>query len=139
MSSSDAPKSRPDIDSKGRRLLRKLQIQVEERLRRLGDVLETKATTSWVSFRSKGLRRVFAEVRAHRHDVEAFILPPVESLTEGDGLPVPSPPSQGWGWFRSKFRVTSENELAVATDLLVQSYDLRQEMSRRSSNRGSDS
>lgn len=133
MSSGTGPRMQRVIVSVGQRLLSGLQDRVRKRLRSMGDVLETKVTPSWVSFRSRNLRRVFAEVRAHCHDIEAFILPPVGSLAGADGIAFPSPPTQGWGWFQSKFRVTRTEELAVAADLLLQSYTLRREMSRKGS------
>ncbi len=123
----------PHTDSLGQRLLGKLQERVRKRLLRLGDELELKAMTSWVSFKSRKVRRVFAEVRAHRKDVEAFILPPIEFLGEADGMAMPAPPTQGWGWFRSKLRITKKEELAAATDLILLSYTVRREMNRRGS------
>lgn len=134
--SNSGPEVGPDTASQGQKLLSGLQERVRKRLLRMGDELETKAMISWVSFKSRDVRRVFAEVRAHRKDIEAFILPLVESPGEADGVALPAPPTQGWGWFRSKLRITREEELAVATDLLLLSYTVRREMNRKGSRGG---
>ncbi len=124
------PRQKAGPKAGGKTLLRALKARVGARLTEAGDRLETKAMTGWVSFKSRDLRRVFAEVRPHRHNVEAFILPPVASLTGADGVALPSPPTQGWGWFQSKFHITRTEDVGVAVDLLIQSYVLRREMTR---------
>jgi hypothetical protein len=122
----------PGKEIQGWRVMRALTEEVEKLLRGAGDQLLASPKTGWVSFKSAALRRVFAEIRPHRRDVEVFILPPVEDLRRPNGLASPSPPSQGWGWFRSKFRVRRVEEVVAAADLLFQSYLHRKEMSRRS-------
>jgi hypothetical protein len=111
--------------------MKALEEEVQELLRGSGDELLADPKTGWVSFNSVRLRRVFAEIRPHRQDVEVFILPPVEALRRPNGLAIPSPPSQGWGWFQSKFRVRGVEEVRAAADLVFQSYQRRVEMSRR--------
>lgn len=116
--------------NQGPALLEALEQSVAEALRRRGDVLEARQRTGWVAFRSRQLQRVFAEVRAHRGDVEAFILPAPHELPRANGLARAAPPTQGWGWFQSKFRVREATALDDATELLLASYRRRWEMGR---------
>lgn len=99
-------------------------------LRERGDDLEARPRTGWVAFRSRRLQRVFAELRAHRQDVEAFLLPAPEELGVRNGLARLAPPTQGWGWFRSTFRVRAPAEVEEAVALLLASYRRRWQMSQ---------
>ncbi|MFQ5920296.1 MAG: hypothetical protein ACE5I4_09690, partial [Thermoplasmata archaeon] len=56
----------------GEALLRNLERKVSRSLEGRGDHLEARHTGHWVSFRSRKLERVFAELRPHRRDVEIF-------------------------------------------------------------------
>ncbi len=115
----------------GRELLQGLQAEVARRLARFGDELQVRVMRGWISFRSQHLQRVFAELRPHRRDVEAFILPPTEALDGSSSLASSSPPTQGWGWFRSKFRLSRWEDVEAASDLVFQSYLFRKQMVSR--------
>ncbi len=126
--------------SLGMRLLESLRRQVAFQLEGINDELQVKVMRHWISFRSQRVQRVFAELRPHRRDLEAFILPPVEALEGENGLAESSPPTQGWGWFQSRFRLVREEDVKAATDLVLQSYVFRARMgtSRRHFDRISD-
>ncbi|MFQ5837492.1 MAG: hypothetical protein ACE5HJ_01750 [Thermoplasmata archaeon] len=115
----------------GWRLFEGLRDDVAKGLQGTSDRLQVHVMRGWISFKSENLKRVFAEVRPHRRDVEVFILPPPEFLERTNGLARSSPPTQGWGWFRSKFRLVRLEDVKSAKDLLMQSYQYRKEMSRR--------
>lgn len=116
--------------SGGSGLLEALGDELSKRLRARGDSLEVRQHQKWVAFSSVELRRVFAEVRSHRRDLEAFILPPSEELRNMNGLARSAPPTQGWGWFQSKFRLGDSEDLPAAVDLLLLSYEYRRRMGR---------
>lgn len=120
----------PAVRERGPDLLRALERAIAGALRVRGDRLLSKDTGHWVSFRSRSVNRVFAELRSHTADVEIFLLPPPEALDTND-IATAAPPTQGWGWFRSKFRVKSGAELRAAQVLLLRSYEARRQMSRR--------
>ncbi len=115
----------PGEERRGYELLEALEERLAKRIRRAGDELQVKPMHHWVAFRSKGLQRAFAELRPHRKDLEAFILLPPDLLGASDGLATAAPPTQGWGWFRTKFRIARWHELEAALDLLVRSYEFR--------------
>ncbi len=114
--------------SLGMRLFEGLRRQVALRLEGIEDELRVKVMRHWISFRSRRVQRVFAELRPHRKDLEAFILPPVQALSGENGLAESSPPTQGWGWFQSRFRLVRAEDVEVATDLVLQSYAFRARM-----------
>lgn len=87
-----------------------------------GDRIREKRGLNWIGWGSVRRDRTFAEVRPHRHRVEVFIRPPVRSLSNPTGLARPAPPSQGWGWFRSRFSVSRPGQIGPAFQLLKQSY-----------------
>src|SRR5213593_3433098 len=69
--------------------------------------------------------RVVAEIRPLRGRVQVFILPGPRELSDGSGLARRAPRSQGWGWFRSRFEVTSMAQVEPAARLIIQSYEHR--------------
>lgn len=115
----------PGVERRGYELLEALEERTAKRLRRAGDELQVKPGRHWVAFRSEGLQRAFAELRPHRKDLEGFVLPPPDAADAPDGLAVAAPPTQGWGWFRSKFRIARWEELEAALELLMRSYEFR--------------
>ncbi|MFQ5552134.1 MAG: hypothetical protein ACE5EW_00170 [Thermoplasmata archaeon] len=118
----------------GEALLRNLERKVSRSLEGRGDVLQARHTGHWVSFRSRNLRRVFAELRAHERDVEIFLLPSPQELGS-DGRVAAAPKTQGWGWFRSRLRLTKVTDLAQTQSLLLRSYEFRARMSREGGRR----
>src|SRR5437870_12374969 len=92
--------------------------------RRHDRVLEH-AGRHWISWRSRRADRVFAEIRPLRGRVQVFILPGLRELSDGSGLARRAPASQGWGWFRSRFEVTSMAQVEPAARLIIQSYEHR--------------
>src|SRR5207245_10899424 len=92
--------------------------------RRHDRILE-RAGRQWISWRSRQADRVFAEIRPLRGRVQVFILPGVRELSDGSGLARRAPRSQGWGWFRSRFEVTSMAQVEPAARLLIQSCEHR--------------
>lgn len=86
------------------------------------DVL-VKVMKHWVAFRSRRKGKAFAEVRLGKRHLEVFILPATEDLLDPAGLTVDVPPTRGWGWFRSRFRLTRAESLESAMGLLWQSYE----------------
>src|SRR3989475_10579089 len=92
--------------------------------RRHDRVLEH-AGRHWISWRSRRADRVFAEIRPLRGRVQVFILPGLRELSDGSGLARRAPRSQGRGWFRSRFEVTSMAQVEPAARLIIQSYEHR--------------
>jgi len=92
--------------------------------RRHDRVLEH-AGRDWISWRSRQADRVFAEIRPLRGRVQVFILPGLRELSDGSGLARRAPRSQGWGWFQSRFEVTSMAQVESAARLIIQSYEHR--------------
>ena len=87
------------------------------------DRIEERRGRHWIGWRSARRDRVFAEVRPHRKRVEVFIRPPLRSLRNPGGLARAAPPTQGWGWFMSRFSVSHPRQVGPAFRLLKQSYD----------------
>ncbi|HEY7589019.1 MAG TPA: hypothetical protein VIB49_09795 [Thermoplasmata archaeon] len=106
---------------------REIVSQLREQLRRLEarhhDRITENGSKHWIGWRSEKFGRVFAEVRALRGRVQVFILPRKQDLTDPAGLVRPAPKSQGWGWFRSHFDVTSLADVEFAFRLIRQSYE----------------
>lgn len=87
------------------------------------DRIEETRGRHWIGWRSARRDRVFAEVRPHRRRVEVFIRPPLRSLRNPGGLARAAPPTQGWGWFMSRFSVSHPRQVGPAFRLLKQSYE----------------
>lgn len=106
---------------------REIVNELRERLRsmghRNGDKIVERPGTHWIGWRSQRNGRVFAEVRPLQKRVQVFILPHRRQLRDPKGLAHAAPPTQGWGWFRSRFDVTSMAEVGPAFELLRQSYE----------------
>lgn len=88
-----------------------------------GDRIEMRVNRHWIAFRSNRQRRAFAEVRPSRFRVEVFILPERRNLSDPAGIARSAPRTQGWNWFRTKFRVIGNGHAKAALSLLRQSYE----------------
>ncbi len=101
--------------------------QLGEMARSLGrqreDTIRQEVGPVWIALRSTKRDRVFAEIRPHRTRVEVFILPRPQDLMDPAGLARRAPPTQGWGWFRTRFHVSSTAEVSFAFRLIRQSYE----------------
>lgn len=117
-------------ETRGGELLRILEEAVAGELRLRGDRLRVRRMEHWVSFGSQKLRRVFAELRPHAANLELFLLPTANELG-ADGRASAAPPTQGWGWFRSKLRITSPGDIATTRAMVIRSYEARCRMNRR--------
>jgi len=106
---------------------REIVAALRERVRiaahRRQDRVVERAGRHWIAWRSRQVDRVFAEIRPLRGRVQVFILPRPRELTDASGLARHAPRSQGWGWFRSRFEVTSMAQVEPAARLIVQSYE----------------
>jgi hypothetical protein len=100
-----------------------LRRRVATAARRRHDRLNERASHHWISWRSRNADRVFAEIRPLRGRIQVFILPAPRQLSDASGLARPAPSSQGWGWFRSRFEVSSMAQVVPAARLIVQSYE----------------
>ncbi|TLZ63726.1 MAG: hypothetical protein E6K16_04935 [Methanobacteriota archaeon] len=87
-----------------------------------GDHVVMRVNRNWIAFRSENQRRAFAEIRPTRYRVEVFILPERRSLSDPAGIARPSPRTQGWNWFRTKFHVVGNGHGKAALSLIRQSY-----------------
>ena len=87
------------------------------------DRIVERAGRHWIAWRSMQADRVFAEIRPLRGRVQVFILPRPRELMDASGLARRAPRTQGWGWFRSRFDVTSMAQVEPAARLIVQSYE----------------
>lgn len=87
------------------------------------DRIVSKVGGHWIAVRSVRKGRVFAEMRPLKARVEVFILPGKEDLRGPRDFARGAPRTQGWGWFRSRFDVTSARDVRNALQLLRQSYD----------------
>ncbi len=87
------------------------------------DRIEEHVGRYWISWRSRNRNRVFAEIRALQGRVQVFILPGPHDLRDSTGLARRAPRTQGWGWFRSRFEVSSLDGVEPAAKLIVQSYE----------------
>ena len=90
---------------------RAIMAGLRERVRpvaiRRRDRVEEHVGRYWISWRSRNRNRVFAEIRALQGRVQVFILPGPRDLRDSAGLARRAPPTQGWGWFRSRIEVSS--------------------------------
>ncbi len=101
--------------------------QFRKRIRALGhahgDKIREKVSESWIGWRSTRHGRTFAEMRPLQERVQVFILPPKRGLRDPTGLARSSPPTQGWGYFLSRFDVRTLGEVEPAFQLIRQSYE----------------
>jgi predicted transport protein len=88
-----------------------------------GDKIREKVSESWIGWRSTRHGRTFAEMRPLQERVQVFILPRKRDLRDPSRLAKPSPPTQGWGYFLSRFDVRSLDEVDAAFQLIRQSYE----------------
>ncbi len=88
-----------------------------------GDRIHEKVSNYWIGWRSTRHGRTFAEMRPLQERVQVFILPPKRGLKDPTRLAKPNPPSQGWGYFLSRFDVRTLDEVESAFALIRQSYE----------------
>lgn len=99
-------------------LRNRLQIAAARR----NDRIDEHVSEHWISWRSRNGNRIFAEIRPLRERVQIFLLPSPRELRNGSGLAKRAPPTQGWGWFRTRVDVRSIRQVAAAAALIRQSY-----------------
>lgn len=101
-------------------------VALRDRLRAVAaereDRIDERMSQQWISWRSRKGNRIFAEIRPSRERVEVFLLPSPRDLRDGSGLAKRAPPTQGWGWFRTRVDLRSIREVASAAALVRQSY-----------------
>lgn len=88
-----------------------------------GDKIREKVSEHWIGWRSTRHGRTFAEMRPLQERVQVFILPPKRSLRDPSRLAKSAPPTQGWGYFLSRFDVRLLDEVEPAFQLIRQSYE----------------
>lgn len=88
-----------------------------------GDKIHEKVSNYWIGWRSTRHGRTFAEMRPLQERVQVFILPRKRDLKDPSRLAKSNPPTQGWGWFLSRFDVCTLEEVEPAFQLIRQSYD----------------
>ncbi len=88
-----------------------------------GDKIREKVSEHWIGWRSTRHGRTFAEMRPLQERVQVFILPPKRGLRDPERLAKSNPPTQGWGYFLSRFEVRSVDEVEPAFALIRQSYE----------------
>lgn len=88
-----------------------------------GDTIREKVSEHWIGWRSMRHGRTFAEMRPMQERVQVFILPKKRDLKDPARLARPSPPTQGWGYFLTRFDVRSRDEIDAAFQLIRQSYE----------------
>ena len=106
-----------------RAIVAALRERVRTVANRQGDRVVEHVGKNWISWRSRNRNRVFAEIRALHGRVQVFILPAPRELHDGGGLALRAPPTQGWGWFRSRLEISSALRVTSAARLIVQSYE----------------
>ena len=89
---------------------------------RQDDHIDERVSEHWISWRSRKGNRIFAEIRPLRERVQVFLLPSPRDLRDGSGLAKRAPPTQGWGWFRTRIELRSIRQVAPAASLVGQSY-----------------
>ncbi len=112
-------------DQTSREIVTALRERVRNAAHRRQDRILERAGRQWIAWRSRRAGRVFAEIRPLRGRVQVFILPGPRELSDGSGLARRAPRTQGWGWFRSRFEVTSMAQIEPAARLIIQSYEHR--------------
>lgn len=88
-----------------------------------GDKIREKVSNYWIGWRSTRHGRTFAEMRPLQERVQVFILPRKRDLKDPSRIAKPAPPTQGWGWFLTRFDVRSLGEVEPAFQLIRQSYE----------------
>lgn len=88
-----------------------------------GDKIREKVSEHWIGWRSTRHGRTFAEMRPLQERVQVFILPPKRGLRDPSRLAKSNPPTQGWGYFLSRFDVRTVGQVEYAFQLVRQSYD----------------
>ncbi len=88
-----------------------------------GDKIHEKVSNYWIGWRSTRHGRTFAEMRPLQERVQVFILPRKRDLKDPSRLARPAPPTQGWGWFLTRFDVRTLDEVEPAFQLIRQSYE----------------
>ena len=99
-----------------------LRDRVQAAAAKRDDQLNERVSRYWIAWRSRKGNRVFAEIRPMRERVEVFLLPSPRDLRDGSGLARRAPPTQGWGWFRTRIELRSMRQVAAAASLIRQSY-----------------
>jgi len=89
---------------------------------RRDDRIDEHVSEHWISWRSRKGSRIFAEIRPLGGRVQIFLLPSPRELRDNSGLAKRAPPTQGWGWFRTRVEVRSIRQVAAAAALIHQSY-----------------
>jgi len=100
-----------------------LRQRVRKAAERRHDRVDERASHQWIAWRSRSADRVFAELRSLRGRIQVFILPGLGELSDTSGLARRAPRTQGWGWFRTRFEVSSMAQVDAAARLIVQSYE----------------
>src|SRR5438445_1521404 len=100
-----------------------LRTRVRLAASRRQDRIVERTSRYWIAWRSRNRDRVFAELRPLRGRVQVFILPRPRDLADSSGLARRAPRTQGWGWFRSRFEISSMAQIESAARLIVQSYE----------------
>ena len=89
---------------------------------RRDDRIDEHVSEHWISWRSRKGNRIFAEIRPLGARVQIFLLPSPGELRDNSGLAKRAPPTQGWGWFRTRVEVRSMRQVAAAASLIHKSY-----------------
>src|SRR3989441_12080862 len=86
-----------------REIVGALRERVRTAAQRRHDRVVEHAGRHWISWGSRQVDRLFAEIRPLRGRVQVFILPGLRELSDGSRLARPDPRRSGWGWLRSPF------------------------------------
>ena len=100
-----------------------LRVRLQAAAARRDDRINEHVSQHWISWRSRKGNRIFAEVRPLRERVQVFLLPSPRDLRDGSGLAKRAPPTQGWGWFRTRIELRSLRQVASAAALVCLSYE----------------
>ena len=106
-----------------RAIVSALRERVRSAAERRQDRIEERVSRYWIAWRSRKRNRVFAEIRPLHGRVQIFILTGPRDLRDSTGLARRAPRTQGWGWFRSRFEVSSMAQVGPAARLIVQYYE----------------
>jgi len=106
-----------------RELIQAWHRELQRVARSENDSIEMRVNRYWIAFRSEKQGRAFAEVRPSRSSIEVFILPERRNLSDPGGIARTAPRTQGWNWFRTKFRIVGNGHGRAALSLLRQSYE----------------
>src|SRR5437899_846038 len=105
-----------------REIVRGLRNRLQLAAGRRDDRIKEHVSEHWISWRSRKGSRIFAEIRPLGGRVQIFLLPSPRELQDDSGLAKRAPPTQGWGWFRTRVEVRSIRQVAAAAALIHQSY-----------------